>query len=174
MTINLNATYVSKDGLLKEISDIDIYKLYSKKDVILNTALKSPLLDDKKPSFGYFLSRHGEVCFNDFRLGGGDCIKFVQIKFGLSFFDAMSKIAIDFGIDHKFIVRNINKKTVRDISLIDKENRDDLLDTAKSFKIGRKTTGFTLKDYVYWYNFGISKKTLIKYNVEKYLIFYKW
>mgnify|MGYP000203404327 CR=1 FL=1 len=167
MNINLNAEYVTKEKLLQEISDVDIYTFYTKTPVDLSGPIISPLLEDKKPSFGYFVNNKGEVCFNDFRLGGGDCIKFVQLKFGLSFFDAMSKIAIDFNIDNKFIVRQINNKTIGDISLINNIDRSNLLKTAGSLTIGKKSIDFTLKDYVYWYNFGITKTTLLKYNVEK-------
>ena len=77
--INLNKIQVSKAGLLKYISDTDVYRFYTGKNVELGTGIKSPLGKDSSPSFGYFIGDEGEICFNDYRLGGGDFIKFVQL-----------------------------------------------------------------------------------------------
>ena len=92
MVINLNKKLVTKESLLKEIDDWDIFKLYIKEDIDLKKNISSPLrTGDDRPSFGLFIGENAEICFNDFVLGKGDCIKFVMLKFGLNFFEALSK-----------------------------------------------------------------------------------
>ena len=132
------------------IQDIDVYRFYTGKDVKLGTGFLSPLLKDNNPSFGYFLSKTtGEICINDYRIGGGDFIKFVQLKVGLNFFEAMSKIAIDMSIDHKFIVKEM-KKTSKDYNPDNYVQREMLLSKANNFILGKKARPYTLKDLKYW------------------------
>ena len=164
MAINLNKEYVTKKNVLKETTDLDIYRFYTEKDVQLDNPIISPLGGDKKPSFGYFLGRNNEICFNDFRFGGGDCIKFVQIKYGLNFFDALSKIAIDFRFDDKYIVKQLDRE-VKDISKTNWKDREDLLKTASSFRLGKSSRKWNTKDLAFWYSYAITKPTLDEYNV---------
>ena len=165
MKIDLNKKIITKEGLLRKITDIDIYRHYIGKNVELGVKLKSFLRDEDDPSFGFFIGDSGEICFNDFLLGGGDCVKFVQLKFGLNFHEALSKIAIDLKLDHLFIV----KKTFKTESSYNPdtfEDRDKILSKANNFKLGKKSREWEARDLAYWLKFGIDHETLIKYNVE--------
>ena len=166
--IDLNKKLVSKEVLLNHIQDIDVYRFYTGKDVSLSGNMISPLREDKNPSFGYFISKNGskEILFNDFNLGGGDFIKFVQLKFGLNYFEALSKIAIDFNVQDHFFVKDIErtKKTYDPDKYPTK--REKLLASSSVVKIGRKVREWNMYDLKFWYQFGITKDILDLYNIE--------
>ena len=93
---------ITKKSILNDISDIDIYRYYLNSDLTFGL-IKSPLREEDNASFGFF-QRDNEIFFKDFVLGGGDCIKFVKLLFGLNYNEALSKIAIDFGLSNKYIL----------------------------------------------------------------------
>tara|TARA_R110000772_G_scaffold54130_1_gene123534 strand:- start:54520 stop:55545 length:1026 start_codon:yes stop_codon:yes gene_type:complete len=165
MTLDLNKKYVTKNGLLKFLKDIDVYQFYTEKEVDLANSILSPLRDEQRPSFKYFVGQSGEICFNDFVLGTGDFIDFVQLRFGLTFFEALSKIAIDFNIDNRFIVKKV-AKTEKNYDPKKFENRDVILSTANKSRLGKNSRKWNLADLAFWLQFGISIETLRKYNVE--------
>jgi LysM repeat protein len=111
MTINLNKQNVTKEALLKYITDYDIYKRYIlNDDVIVGKNIHSPFRNETNPSFGFFIGESGEICFHDFTLRlKGDCIKFVMILFDLTYYEALSKIAIDFDMGDDFYIKNIEE-----------------------------------------------------------------
>ena len=165
MNINLNKKIVTKEGILQYIQDIDIYRFYSGSEIALTGGLHSPLRNDNKPSFGYFQGESGEVCFKDFVLGAGDCIKFVMIMFGLTYFEALSKIVVDFNLTYHFIYKDV-EKTKRNYDPDNYETRDKLLSKANNFVLGKKSRDFKLYDLKYWMQFGIDIDILKLYNVE--------
>jgi hypothetical protein len=164
--INLNKELVTKELILTHIQDVDIYRYYTECEVILKKAIKSPFGDDDKPSFSYFPGDTGEICFNDFRLGSGDCIKFVQIMFGLNFFEALSKIVIDFNLTFYFNYKDINNKTIKKYNPNDYDKRNLILENASNFKLGKRKRDWTAYDLSFWYQFGIDLNTLKKYRVQ--------
>lgn len=165
MTINLNKSLVTKQGILTHIEDVDIYRFYSGREVSLNGAIVSPLGGDNTPSFGYFVGDGKEILFNDFRYGGGDCIKFVQLLFGLNYFEAMSKIVIDFNLTFHFFYRDI-EKTSRDYKPNNYEQKEKILSTANRFLLGKRKREWQAYDLLFWNQFGIDIKTLKKFRVQ--------
>lgn len=164
MIINLNKKLVTKESLLNEITDIEIYQMYLEDKFIFNKTIKSPLREEENASFGFFIGENGEVCFKDFLLGAGDCIKFVQLKFGLNFFEAMSKIVLDARLDNIFIIKNTFRTTVNNFT--QNESREEMISKISSFKLRKKKRDFKLYDISYWNQFGIKYETLLKYKVE--------
>lgn len=164
--MNLNKETVSKEGLLKHLKDVDVYRYYTGKEVDLNTRISSPLRKDENPSFGYFIGNSGEICFKDFVLGAGDFVKFVEWMFNLTFFEALSKIVIDFDLDYHFMYKHDIPKTDRVYDPTDFSSRENLLKNSEKFRLGKKSRPFTAQDYAYWYSYGIGAQTLEKYNVE--------
>lgn len=163
--MDLNKKLITKRDILNETTDVDIYRFYVGGDINFSHKIKSPLrTDDVRPSLGFFKGESGEICFNDFVLGGGDCIKFVQLLLGLDFFEALSQIAIDFGFSDKYIVKKISKSDkVYDSSKY--ESRDKIISKITSFNLGIKRREWAAYDYAYWLQFGIDADTLEKYNV---------
>jgi len=164
MVINLNKKFVTKEALLEQLTDVEIYQMYLPEQFSFNKTILSPLRDEESPSFGFFIGENSEICFKDFLLGAGDCIKFVQLKFGLDFFEAMSKIVLDAGLESMFIIKNTFKTNINTSKL--GESREKMISSINSFKLGKKKREWKLYDFSFWSQFGITHKTLLRYKVE--------
>lgn len=163
MTINLNIKHVTKECLLSFLTDLEIYRMYMKEEVDTKGNMCSPLRDDLKPSFGFFIGESGELCFNDFVLGSGDCIKFVMLKFGLSYFEALSKIALDANLENEFIIKNTFRTNINTSNHL--KTREDIVKDLNSKALGKTSRNWILSDLAFWNKYGITKKTLDKYRV---------
>ena len=161
--INLNKQMITKQDLLKYVTDIEIFQKYIDEEIIPGRLIYSPLRNERNPSFGFFKGQSGEICFKDFVLGSGDCIKFVQMKFNMTYFEALSKIAIDFDMEDDFIVKQIVKSPTNSIKSI---NRDEFLANATTFELLKKSRNWLTHDILFWQQFGISRTTLEKFNVQ--------
>lgn len=166
---NLNKKLVSKEGLLRYITDYQIYAEYIDQEIIVGKNIYSPFRKELNPSFGFFMGENNEICFHDFTLRlKGDCIKFVMILFDLNYFEALSRIAIDFNMQDDFIcAKNLKKsKTVNNDFQINTSREKALARTLYKFTLGKKRRSWEPKDLIFWKDFGISIKTLKKYRVE--------
>lgn len=161
--LNNEKKLVTKKGLLKYIKDHDVYEYYSGKKVEIGNSILSPLVKEKNPSFGYYL-KNNEILFNDFRLGGGDFIKFVQLMFNLRFNEALSKIVIDFNLEDKFHYLKISNDLVKKVKKDFKFSEIEIINHPEK-KIQIKRRKWKIHDDIYWNNFGISRKILNIYNV---------
>lgn len=161
--INLNKQMITKSLLMKYVTDIEVYQKYIDEKIIPNRNILSPLMPETSPSFGFFKGNSGEICFKDFRLGSGDCIKFVQMKFDLTFFEALSKIAIDFNMEDDFILKKTEKTYSNDIKSMD---RNEFLANAVTFELKKTSRKWALHDVTFWEQYGISIGTLEKFNVQ--------
>lgn len=166
MTINLNKKMIDKQSLMRYITDYEIYSMYMTmpEGNMMSGNMNSPLRDDEKPSFGFFIGENNEICFKDFLIGAGDCIKFVQKKFGLNYFEALSKIAIDSNLDDHFIVKNTFKTNIATNAF--SGDREEFIKKINSIRIGKTSTKWSILHYSFWNQFGITKPTLEKYKVE--------
>jgi hypothetical protein len=162
--MNLNKKLITKEELLKKVSDLDIYKTYAP-DVEISTGkpIRSPLRKDDNPSFGFFIGENTELLFNDFLLGGGDCIRFVQLLFGDTFFEALSRIVIDFNLTDDFYYKEVDTNYKPKKSNIDKS---DLLKKAGTSLLRKRRRSWKKHDIEFWNSYGIDIKTLKKYKVE--------
>lgn len=159
--INLNnkKQLITKKEILKHIDDYSIFRYYCGEFDIKKPFL-SPLLKDNKPSFGIFIGENNELFFKDFRLGGGDFVKFVQLKFDLTYYEALSKIVEDFNLsDLFFCKKSFNSKPKL-------YNKKLALSKVSKFSPKIKSREWKLKDFKFWKQYGISYNTLIKYNVK--------
>lgn len=163
--INLNKQMVNKKDLLKYISDLDIYQKYIDKEVLPGKVMLSPFRNEKNPSFGLFRGENDEICFKDFTIPNyaGDCIKFVQLKFNLTYFEALSKIAIDFDMGDDFIIKKFEKTPSNNMIAM---NRDEFLSKAITLDLKKTKRKWFLYDVNFWNQYGISISTLEKFNVE--------
>lgn len=165
--IDLNIKFITKEDILREVGEINVFKHYTNIKVELNKITISPLRNERNASFGYFKSRTGEILFNDFVLGGGDCVKFVMLKFNLTWFEALSKIAIDFQIDDAYIVKkNIKTQSKAVSKKFEFDDKDSLLENFNKLTIQIRKRHWKLLDYNFWNSFGITKETLERYNVS--------
>lgn len=172
--IDLNTSeYELKDfamtqNILKYIDDYNIFKFYIEsmgKEFTTNVCINSPLRKDNHPSFGIFYSEEdNKFIFNDFarKNCSGDVFMFVQRMFPeLSYNQILSKICVDFGLEDKIKCdTNVPKTKVKDFEYNKNPNLSKRLK-----KIGVKYRKFLRHDILYWEKFGITLKTLKKYNV---------
>lgn len=163
--LNNRKKLITKSEILNHYQDIDIYRKYLNQDIELNKPILSPLMKDNKPSLGFFLGENGEICFNDFRIGKGDFVRFVQLLHGISYFEALSKIAVDFELDKEYIIKTVQKST------FNSDNnkylsREEILSRAGSLHLGKRKRNWQLHDIEFWQQFGISLETLKFFNVE--------
>jgi hypothetical protein len=164
--INLNKNFITKEDIILKIGEINVFKHYSQQTVEIGNVIKSPLRNEHNPSFGYFI-RNNEILFNDFVLGGGDCIRFVMLMFNLTRFEALSKIAIDFKIDEDYIVKyNIKTKSNIINNNFNFQDKDSLLEHHNKLLIKIKSRNWKLEDFFWWKQFGINVETLKYYNVK--------
>lgn len=163
--INLNGykekIILSKENVLSNIDSYNIFKHYIEGNFVIGKNFSSPLRKDRHPSFTlYYSSKNRELFWKDFREGGGDAIVFVQRMFNLNYYEALSKIAIDFNIKDLFV-------GVKDVFKSDKKiiiyNEIDQEQITTIVKI--KSRPFNQMDHRYWSQFGITKKCLKRYNV---------
>ncbi len=166
MEINLNKELVSKELLLKKVQDVDIYRFYTGEEVVLKTSIISPIRKEKSASFGYFQGKSGEICFKDFLLGAGDCIKFVELMFSLTYFEALSRIVIDFNLVDHFIYKDLGEPIKTLYNSDDYEKRETIIKRNNALKLGIKSREWEAHDLVYWYKYGIDIDTLTKYKVK--------
>jgi hypothetical protein len=80
--------WLTKQNLLKYVKEYDIYAYYLGPFNVYDVR-SSPFRIDETPSFGTFIGNDGEIWFNDFKIGGGDCIKFVSIMEGCNYVQSL-------------------------------------------------------------------------------------
>lgn len=167
MIIDLNSDkqVISKNAILKQYTEVDVFRLYIDEDLSIGKRILSPLRNEKNPSFVLFKGNTGEICFNDFLLGKGDFVKFVQMKFGLTYFEALSRVAVDLGIQGNYICKYM-EKTNTSIIKSNQPTKEELLSKVVALKLGKNRREWQLHDIQFWSQFGISVKTLEYFNVE--------
>lgn len=154
---------VTKSLLFDHIADLDIYNMYMNgQPVVINTSMLSPLRQERNTSFGFFV-KNGELLFNDFLLGGGDCIRFVELLFNESHTSALARVVNDFNLNDHFITAKYNKATTRRLISQDKL---ELLENSPDFRLTKRRRKWFKHDLIFWKKFGISLLTLRKFNVQ--------
>lgn len=146
-------TNITFDKILSNIDDYYIYCYYLNQMIKTNRPIRSPLRNDRHPSWSIYKNEKGLYIYKDFATGdSGNAIKFVQALFGLNYNEALKKVWQD-------LVIKKPKEFYKKIQTYEKEPVD------KKCKIEIKKKNFTQKDLDYWNQFGIQKETLKKYNV---------
>ena len=127
---------------------------YTGNDVTSKKLVTSCLRSDNHVTVGYYKSNSGILYMHDFATNEHlDCWNVVMKMFNLSYFDALKKIAIDFGLLNNESVETKKIKLVE--SLKEKE----------SCKIQVQIKDYSDKELEWWNQFGISKRLLKKYHI---------
>ena len=154
----LYSNEISKEAVLKEISQYQIFSYYVGSEFDIGTPFCSPLRNDNVPSFGVFNSKQypGTLLFKDLATGqSGDCIVLVMKMYGLNYGKALWKIACDFGL----VIGSNERERIKQLLPKDKK-----INTEK-IRLGIKSRSWQIHDKKFWKSFGITKATLEKYNV---------
>ena len=147
---------ITKDFLLSYNSE-ETYMSFYLGIPIKKGLFCSPLRKDNSPTCSFYRNKQGDLIFKDFNGSFyGNFISVVMYKYSLNYSEALKAIANDFNliktpgyVKHKGIVRdNIQKFEPPETSLIRVEVQD-----------------FQPKELEWWMTFGITEKTLKKFNV---------
>jgi 5S rRNA maturation endonuclease (ribonuclease M5) len=160
MDINLNSIVfnglISREDILKYVTQEEVYSYYLGESVVHLGVFNSPLREDNVPSFALYFHKINQdvLMFKDYATNDcGDFVVLAMKLFGLSYKEALWKIAYDLGIS-QFDV-SATKQQIEYTRLIRKEK----------VRLGIKVRPWLIKDKQYWSSFGISKSTLKKFNV---------
>lgn len=159
-------TFISEENILKYVSDYDVFKYYIG-DFKIGQAFNSPFRIDKKASFNIgYNAVTNKLYYNDYILGGGDFILFVMNKYALSYKEACNKIVIDLNLEDCFHLFNLSKTIPLEKRMFMKSNIEDIQKFKKEVNLSAKTRKWEQYDLDFWRQFGITSKTLEKYNVK--------
>jgi len=174
MKYNLNAVEnfvpLTKEEILKIISEEEIMRHYLGFDFVLRKPYSSPLRKDSNPSFALYYNKYSQLRFKDFNGAQGSCFDFVMMKFGLGFFDALIRINRDLHLK----LGTYDGLTVVNKAPITYPSFKTTIEKKKNL-IQFKPQHFTEMDKKYWSQYGIERTTLVKYNVfsAKYVFYNK-
>jgi hypothetical protein len=144
-----------KDTILRSVDDLDIFYKYLGGEIPLGKAIKSPIRDEKNPSFNIYRAKNGRIYYNDFAGSRGDCFDFVKNIYGVSFPDAVKIIAGDFGITSR---SRIKRKRIKKIPKLILQKRKEV-----SY-IERAGDPY---EFDYWNQYGIFKHHLDSYLIKR-------
>ena len=150
------------NDVYNHVNHYDMFRFYVG-DFKLGKPILSPLDNEKKPSFSIY-ARGGQILFNDFRLGGGDIIKFVCKRFNISYYEAICKIIHDAGLSNRF---NTGLNTLVKPVI---HHNIKIKDTNKEIRI--KARKPMERDIEFWAQFHITEETLRKYRVVPISMFF--
>lgn len=110
---NKGKRFLTKSLILERIPEMDVYKRYLG-EFNVGKKMNSPFRKDKNPSFAIFEPKiyPGRLFFKDLGNGKtGDAIMFVkELNDYNSYYQALSRIAIDFGLSDEFICSDVKPK----------------------------------------------------------------
>jgi len=157
--------HLTAEMILEKISPYDIFNHYID-NLEIGKLIHSPIRIDNKPSFGVYVNKYnGDLRFNDFYEGGGNCFEFVKKKYRCTYKEALHVINRDFNLkltsstsfELSQTLNNIAKKPVV-TNYVPKPK--------SSVKIKVITRNWLQRDFDYWYlKYHISFKTLEKFDV---------
>jgi len=144
---------VTKDFILSKVNQESIMHHYTGHDVTSKKLVTSVLRNDNHITVSYYKSKSGILYMHDFATNEHlDCWNVVMRMFNCNYYQALDRIAIDFGL--------IEGKSP-DIKPIIIES----LKETDSAKIQVQIKEFTEEELNWWNQFGINKKLLKKYHV---------
>ena len=146
---------LSKENILKEISEEEIMRHYLGYDFEIGRMYRSPFRDDNVPSFNVYYNEYQELRFKDFNGSQGTCFDLVILIKGCNFYNALMDINDSLGL---CLAGSNNKRKVSY-----KDFKAEIID--KKCLIQFKPQQFTERDLNYWASYGISQSILEKYNV---------
>jgi len=150
-------TPITKDNILRLISEEDIMRYYVGFEFEVGRAYRSPLREDSSPSFALYYTRQGSIRFKDFNGDQGNCFDFVILKTGLNFIDSLKLIVQDFNLNLGTNTPTVFPKEVVSVYKPKVVTKDRLIQF--------KPQQYTNVDKQYWSKYGLGRVDLEKYNV---------
>tara|TARA_R100001244_G_scaffold87816_1_gene67082 strand:+ start:89 stop:1081 length:993 start_codon:yes stop_codon:yes gene_type:complete len=153
---------ILKDDVLNKVDPLDIFQKYIEEPIKLNKPIKSPLREEKHPSFCIYINDNGDAQYKDFAGTQGSCFDLVMNMFGLSFIEAVQKVAQDFCVDESQVKKEYTPIKPSYFSKT-KSTITKKVDASIMFDIEPRDW-IKMDDY-FWKDYGICRNTLIEYGV---------
>lgn len=99
---------LTKDSILQKVSEEDIFARYLGIYPDYQRSFKNPLRTDTNPGCVFYINSHGRIKFKDY--GGHydwDCFNVVEKAYGLTFKEALKKVAGDYSIEGVQPLQNV-------------------------------------------------------------------
>jgi hypothetical protein len=145
--------FLTPSFILSKLSEEEIFERYLMP--VTDKKVCNPMRKDNNPTCSFFRGKSGRIIFTDYSGAFfGDCFKVVQSQYNLGFYEALEKIAIDFGILTGETIQKLYSSTV---TVKSKELKPAVIEV--------KRQSWTEVDKKYWKSFGLNSKILSKYNV---------
>jgi len=152
---------IKVEDILAKVDDYSIIRFYLGEDFDFKRKFRSPFRAggvDKTPNLCFFPSDE-RIIFKDFASGkSGDCFKFVQEIFGLTFYQALLKIDKDLGL-------GLKDKSNSPVFKIQVKKRPENLQKSDTL-IQIVPRDFTAKDISFWESYHITQSELEKKKVH--------
>lgn len=146
---------ITKEFLQSKYSDETYFEHYLGFPVT-KKLFTSVLRSDKKPTCSFYRNKNGDLIYKDFGTGDGfNFIGLVMEMFNLNYYQAITKIASDFGLI---------KTNIVSVKAEIKESTSKILDTGPTY-IQVTTKSFSKEELDWWNKFGIEQELLDKYKV---------
>lgn len=150
-----NGEYITRDEILENIHEEDIFEKYLGIKPTLSWTYTNPLRTDKKAGCRFYYDSRGRLIFYDFsRRISYDCFNVVQSVYNCSFYNSIKIIARDFNLS--------------DIKIGNEFRRKRLFPNKKKKTIIKITSrNWEKKDFDWWNKYHIDEV----YDTKKYLKF---
>lgn len=145
---------ITKDFILSKTNQESIMKYYTGVEIDSKKLFLSPFRNDHKVTCSIYKSKNGVLYLHDFATNEHiNCFEAVMRLYNVSYYEALSIIAQDFGLieGHK----SFNKVPIKVAELKETQTSN----------IQCQIKDFTEKELEWWKSFGIDKKLLKKYHV---------
>ncbi len=153
---------ILKDDVLDKVDPLDIFQKYISEPIKIGKPIKSPLRDERHPSFCIYINDSGVAQYKDFAGTQGSCFDLVMNMFSLTFTEAVQKVAQDFCIDESRVRKEYTPIKPSYYTRV-KPAKVDKVSNQAMFEI-EKREWYKMDDY-YWKDYGICRSTLIEYDV---------
>lgn len=156
MKFKFDTTNITKDYLLNKNTQ-ETYLSYYLGVPVKRGLFRSPLRDDKKPTCAFYRNKKGDIIFKDFGSDfAGNFISVVMEKYKVSYYKALKIIANDFGFIEDPKLKKCEKPIVKsEITFAE----------SKGAIIQVEIQDFTKNELDWWLQYGITEKTLKKFQV---------
>ena len=155
MEYNLEPIEITKELILKKISEEEIFEHYGIK--IQKGLFCSKIRKDKNPTVSLYRNKNNRLMMKDFGDSSCyDCFGYVQALFGVSYYMALQIIANDFGIISRHDIRKNKPKIVYS---------GDKIESKEEAKIQVEIREWDEYDLNWWGKYGITKDSLNKFKV---------
>ncbi len=144
---------ITEKELLNRVSDSDIFRHYFG-EFDFNKCYPSVFRKDVHPSTGFFKNKNNRIVYNDLSTGEKlGAINFVGQLYNLSYYDAIDKIARDFGL--------IEGTDNTPLAKIKKYRPKEKVHKRYDVLVGK----FNERELDYWKDYSISKQELLDHKI---------